>query len=62
MLAILAVFNVKTVLEIEVREPDRGPRHRPAVVVGYRYDTNNDGTVDIITATQVVVPVGHDVR
>ena len=63
VLAILAVFNVKTVLEIEKSENPIEVR-----VIGqqwwweYRYDTNNDGTVDIITATQVVVPVGRDVK
>ncbi len=63
VLAILAVFNVKTVLEIEKSEDPMEVR-----VIGqqwwweYRYDLDSDGTVDIITATQVVVPVGRDVK
>ena len=63
MLATLAVFNVQTLLRVEESKNPIEVR-----VVGqqwwweYRYDLDRDGTVDIITATQMVVPVGRDVE
>ena len=63
MLAVLAVFNVQTLLRIEEKTDPIEVR-----VIGqqwwweYRYDVDRDGTVDIITATQIVVPVGRDVE
>ncbi len=63
VLAVLAVFNVQTLLRVEQSNNPIEVR-----VVGqqwwweYRYDIDRDGTVDIITATQMVVPVGRDVE
>jgi cytochrome c oxidase subunit 2 len=63
MLAVLAVFNVQTLLSLEESEDPIEVR-----VIGqqwwweYRYDTDRDGEVDIITATQLVIPVGRDVE
>ena len=63
LLAFLAVFNVQTILAMDDAEDPLD-----VTVIGnqwwweYRYDTDNDGTVDIITATEAVIPVGRDVR
>lgn len=63
LLAVLAVFNVQALINLEKSEDPIEVR-----VIGqqwwweYRYDLDNDGTVDIITATQMVVPVGRDVE
>lgn len=63
LLAVLAVFNVQALINLEKSEDPIEVR-----VIGqqwwweYRYDVNNDGNVDIITATQIVVPVGRDVK
>ncbi len=63
LLAVLAVFNVQTLLNLEKSDDPIEVR-----VIGqqwwweYRYDTDRDGTVDIITATQLVIPVGRDVE
>jgi cytochrome c oxidase subunit 2 len=64
LLAVLAVFNVQTILALDDSSPDA----IEVTVIGqqwwweYRYDTNADGTPDIITATQAVIPVGRDVN
>jgi cytochrome c oxidase subunit 2 len=64
ILAVLAVFNVQTILALDDSSKDA----IEVTVVGqqwwweYRYDTNADGTPDIITATQMVIPVGRDVN
>ena len=63
ILAVLAVFNVQTILALDDSSKDA----IEVTVVGqqwwweYRYDTNADGTPDIITATQMVIPAGRDV-
>ena len=63
LLAVLAVFNVQTLLNLEESNDPNEVR-----VIGqqwwweYRYDIDRDGEVDIITATQIVVPVGRDVE
>jgi cytochrome c oxidase subunit II len=63
ILAVLAVFNVQTILALDDSSKDAVQ----VTVVGqqwwweYRYDTNADGTPDIITATQMVIPAGRDV-
>ena len=59
----LAVGNVKTLWSLEER--DANPLK--VEVIGqqwwweFRYDTNNDGTPDIITANQMVIPAGRQV-
>jgi cytochrome c oxidase subunit 2 len=64
VLAVLAFFNVRTILELEEVSDDALEVH----VTGqqwwweYRYDTDADGAVDIITATQLVIPAGRDVK
>jgi len=64
ILAVLAVFNVQTILALDDTSKDAVE----VTVVGqqwwweYRYDTNSDGTTDIITATQMVIPAGRDVN
>ncbi len=64
LLAVLAVFNVQTILALDDSSTDA----IEVTVIGqqwwweYRYDTNADGTPDIITATQIVIPVGRDVN
>ncbi len=63
LLAVLAVFNVSSLIKLQEKTDPIQVR-----VIGqqwwweYRYDLDNDGTVDIITATQMVVPVGRDVE
>lgn len=63
LLAVLAVFNVKTIVAMD----DHGPDALQVTVIGqqwwweYRYDLNNDGKADIITATEAAIPVGRDV-
>jgi cytochrome c oxidase subunit II len=63
VLAVLAVFNVQTILKLDDSSKDAVQ----VSVIGqqwwweFRYDTNKDGTPDIITATQMVIPVGRDV-
>jgi len=63
LLAFLAVFNVQTILAMDDAEDPL-----EVTVIGnqwwweYRYDLDDDGTVDIITATEAVIPVGRDVR
>jgi len=64
LLAVLAVFNVQTILALDDSSSDA----IEVTVIGqqwwweYRYDTNADGAPDIITATQAVIPVGRDVN
>lgn len=64
ILAVLAVFNVQTILALE----DSSKNAMEVTVVGqqwwweFRYDTNADGAPDIITASQMVIPVGRDVK
>jgi cytochrome c oxidase subunit II len=64
ILAVLAVFNVQTLLKLD----DTSKNAIEVNVIGqqwwweYRYDTNKDGAPDIITATQMVIPVGRDVN
>ncbi|MFM7069747.1 MAG: cytochrome c oxidase subunit II [Actinomycetes bacterium] len=64
LLAVLAVFNVKTIVSMDDYSKDA----LKVTVVGqqwwweYRYDTNNDGVDDIITATEAAIPTGRDVR
>jgi cytochrome c oxidase subunit 2 len=63
ILAVLAVFNVQTILKVD----DVADDALEVTVIGqqwwweYRYDTNDDGVVDIITANQLVMPAGRDV-
>ncbi len=63
LLAVLAVFNVQTLLNLQDKKDPMVVR-----VIGqqwwweYRYDLDNDGKVDIITATQMVVPAGRDIE
>ncbi len=62
LLAVLAVFNVQTILAM-----DDADDPIEITVIGqqwwweYRYDLNNDGAVDIITATEAAIPVGRDI-
>ena len=64
ILAVLAVFNVQTILALDDTSNDA----IEVTVIGqqwwweYRYDTDADGTPDIITATQMVIPVDRDVN
>lgn len=64
VLAVLAVFNVRGILLMDDVSDDA----LEVTVVGqqwwweYRYDTNDDGVVDIITANQLVMPAGRDVK
>ncbi len=61
ILAVLAVGNVTTILDLE-EVPDDA---LPVEVVGqqwwweYRYDIDDDGAPDIITANQMVIPAGR---
>lgn len=63
VLAVLAVFNVQTLLKLD----DSSKNALQVTVIGqqwwweFRYDTNKDGAPDIITASQMVIPVGRDV-
>jgi len=62
LLAVLAVFNVQTILAMDDAEDPL-----EVTVIGqqwwweYRYDVDANGTVDIITANEAVIPVGRDV-
>lgn len=62
VLAVLAVFNVQTILAMDDAEDPL-----EVTVIGqqwwweYRYDVDANGTVDIITANEAVIPVGRDV-
>lgn len=62
LLAVLAVLNVQTLWDLEKRDD---PRMVTVEVYGqqwwweYRYDVDNDGEVDIITANQMVIPAGR---
>lgn len=64
ILAVLAVFNANTILRMDDVSDDA----IDVTVVGqqwwweYRYDLDSDGSVDIITATQLVMPEGRDVE
>jgi cytochrome c oxidase subunit 2 len=64
LLAVLAVFNVQGILRVNDVSDDA----LEVTVVGqqwwweYRYDTDDDGVVDIITANQLVMPAGRDVE
>lgn len=64
ILAVIAVFNANAILQME----DVSGDVIDVSVVGqqwwweFRYDTDNDGAVDIITASQLVMPAGRDVR
>ncbi len=63
LLAVLAVFNVQTILAM-----DDATDPLEITVIGqqwwweYRYDIDNDGAVDIITATEAAIPVGRDIE
>lgn len=63
ILAPIAVFTVATIFELEEREPDA----IPITVQGqqwwwqFSYDVDDDGTDDIITATEMVIPAGRQV-
>jgi cytochrome c oxidase subunit II len=62
VLAILAVFNVQTILALDDAEEPL-----EITVIGqqwwweYRYDLDDDGESDIITANEAAIPVGRDV-
>lgn len=63
ILAVIAVFNANAILQMQdVREDAID-----VTVVGqqwwweFRYDIDDDGAVDIITASQMVIPAGRDV-
>ncbi|MGI9578961.1 MAG: cytochrome c oxidase subunit II [Microthrixaceae bacterium] len=64
ILAVLAVFNANTILKMD----DVSDNAIDVTVVGqqwwweYRYDLDSDGVVDIITATQIVMPEDTDVE
>ena len=64
VLAVMAVGNVTTIWELENTQLDAETR---VEVIGqqwwweYRYDIDEDGTTDIITANQLVIPVGETV-
>ncbi len=64
ILAFLAVFNANTILKLDDVSDDA----IDITVVGqqwwweYRYDLDSDGVVDIITATQMVMPEDRDVQ
>ena len=64
LLAAMAILNVKTIWQLEERDSN-------AITVEvygqqwwweYRYDTNNDGKPDIITASQMVIPAGRQIN
>lgn len=63
VLAILAVFNVQVILDMNSAEDPLD-----VTVIGhqwwweYRYDLDGDGVVDIITANEGVIPAGRDIR
>ncbi|HSL56841.1 MAG TPA: cytochrome c oxidase subunit II [Acidimicrobiales bacterium] len=63
ILAPIAVFTVATIFELEERDPDA----LRIEVAGqqwwweFRYDIDEDGTADIITATEMVIPAGRQV-
>lgn len=62
MLAVLAVFNVNTILGM-----DDADDPIEITVIGqqwwweYRYDLDSDGAPDIITATEAAIPVDRDI-
>lgn len=62
VLAVLAVFNVQTILAMDDAEDPL-----EITVIGnqwwweYRYDLDDDGVPDIITANEAAIPVGRDV-
>lgn len=62
LLAVLAVFNVQTIVAMDDHSADAVQ----VKVIGqqwwweYRYDLDNDGKDDIITATEAAIPVGRD--
>jgi len=62
LLAVLAVFNVQTILGMDDAE-----NPIEITVIGqqwwweYRYDLDDNGTVDIITANEAAIPVGRDI-
>ena len=61
VLAVLAVFNVQTIWQLDDTSNDA----IEVEVIGqqwwweFRYDTDDDGKPDIITANQLVIPVGE---
>jgi len=64
ILAVLSVTNVQTIFALQDREPD-------AVKIDvfgqqwwweYRYDTNDDGEFDIISANEMVIPAGRPIE
>ena len=63
LLAALAVLNVRTIWQLEERDDNA----IQVEVYGqqwwweYRYDVDQDGTPDIITANQMVIPAGRQV-
>jgi cytochrome c oxidase subunit 2 len=62
LLAVLAVFNVQSILYMDDAEDPL-----EITVIGqqwwweYRYDLDDNGTVDIITANEAAIPVGRDI-
>ena len=63
LLAVLAVFNVNTILRMDDAEDPID-----ITVIGqqwwweYRYDLDDDGAPDIITATEAAIPINRDIR
>ncbi|MCP5025742.1 MAG: cytochrome c oxidase subunit II [Actinomycetia bacterium] len=61
VLAGLAVFTVATIFDLEERDPDA----IPVTIIGqqwwweYQYDVDGDGSPDIITANDLVMPAGR---
>ncbi len=64
ILAVIGVFNANAILQMDDVSGDA----LDVTVIGqqwwweFRYDIDNDGTVDIITASQMVIPAGRDVQ
>lgn len=62
LLAVLAVFNVQSIIFMHDSDDPL-----EITVIGhqwwweYRYDLDDNGTVDIITATEAAIPVGRDI-
>lgn len=65
ILAVLAVFNANAILKMQDVSDDA---ITTIDVIGqqwwweYRYDVDDNGSADIITATQLVIPAGRDVE
>jgi cytochrome c oxidase subunit II len=63
ILLLVAIFTVSTLVTISHKPKDalRVDVYGQQWWWSYEYDTNNDGTPDIITANELVVPVGQSV-